>query len=836
MVKRLLAALGWFAAAGAAAVYVSAMPSGPTEARTAPVVYRSNQLQGQASAIAPSTGSTVSPNHATLTRYCLTCHNERLRTAGLTLNPDGLNRVGESTEVWEKVVSKLRNGAMPPPGAPRPDQATLGALTTWLEGALDRDAVERPDPGRTSVFHRLNRAEYRNAIRDLLALEIDVASQLPADDIDEQGFDNMADVLTVSPVLLDRYLSAARKTARLAVGQAPLAPVVESYKLPLLLAQDDRMAEDLPFGSRGGMAIRHQFPVDGEYDIRIRLQRNYVNYIRGLGTRQELEVRLDGVLLKRFAIGGEKPGRPAPASYAGNIFGDPEWEHYALYADSGLTVRFPAKAGRRVVGVSFLRNQTASEGVLQPRQTVFAVAINDMRDGNAAVEEVAVGGPHTVAGPGDTPSRQRVFLCRPARASEEVACARRILGELARRAYRRPAGRADVDTLMEFYKAGRAEGGFDAGIEAALERLLIAPDFLFRVERDPSRAAPGTVYRISDAELASRLSFFLWSSIPDDELLGLAERGELGKTDVLGRQVQRMLADPRSQALIDNFAGQWLRLRDLSSVVPDPVLYPDFDENLREAFRRETELFLESQIRDNRSTWELLSANYTFANERLAQHYGIPNVYGAHFRRVALDQAQAERRGGILGHGSLLTVTSYPNRTSPVLRGKWVLANVLGTPPPPPPPDVPDLPTKGEGGRAATVRDRLAQHRKNPGCATCHAPMDPMGLALENYDAIGSWRTAEGELSIDSSGALPDGTTFTGPTGLRTLLMDRKEQFVRTVTEKLLSYGLGRNVGLKGRSDVRQIVRKAAADDYRWSSIILGIVESTPFRMRRSAS
>jgi hypothetical protein len=752
------------------------------------------------------------------------------------LNPAGVDRIGDTAEVWEKVVTKLRTGAMPPPGAPRPDQATINGLATSLEGALDQAAAAQPDPGRASVFHRLNRVEYRNAIRDLLALEVDVASQLPADDIDEQGFDNMADVLTVSPVLLERYLSAARKTARLAVGRTPLGPAVDSYKVPILLAQDDRMGDDLPFGSRGGVAVRHHFPVDGEYDVRIRLHRNYVNYVRGLGTRQQLEVRLDGVLLKRFAIGGEGPGRPAPASYAGNIFGDPEWEKYALYADSGLTLRVRAKAGPGVIGVSFLRNLTASEGVLQPRQTVFAVAINDMRDGNAAVEEVAVGGPLTVDGPGDTPSRRQVFVCRPAKASEELPCARRVLGTLARRAYRRPAERADVETLVQFYKAGRAEGSFDAGIQAALERLLISPDFLFRVERDPDGVAPGTAYRIGNLALASRLSFFLWSSIPDNELLDLADRGELGKLDVLERQVRRMLADPRSRALVENFAGQWLRLRDLSNVVPDPVAFPNFDENLREAFRRETELFLESQIHDDRSVWELLSANYTFANERLAQHYGIPDVYGAHFRRVALDEAQAARRGGILGHGSLLTVTSYPNRTSPVLRGKWVLANVLGTPPPPPPPNVPDLPTKGEGGRPATMRDRLAQHRKNPACAVCHAPMDPMGLALENYDAVGSWRTAEGALPIDSSGALPDGTSFSGPSGLRTLLMERREQFVRTVTEKLLSYALGRAVGLRGRSVVRQITRDAARDEYRWSSIILGIVESTPFRMRRSAS
>jgi hypothetical protein len=773
---------------------------------------------------------------AVIGRYCATCHNDRVKTAGLVLSPALLGQVGENVELWEKVVAKLRNGAMPPPGASRPDQPSLDALADWLEGALDAVGRQRMDPGRTAAFHRLNRSEYQNAIRDLLALDVSVASQLPADDIDEQGFDNVADVLSVSPMLLERYLSVARRVSRLAVGSSPLAPVEESYKIPILLLQDDRMHEELPFGSRGGTSINHYFPIDGEYEIRIRLHRNYVNYIRGLGTPQELDVRLDGVLLKRFAIGGKAPGRPAPASYAGNIFGDAAWENYALYADSDLTLRFQAKAGPRGVGVAFVRNLTAPEGVLQPRQTVFAAAINDERDGHAAVEEVVVGGPYAALGTGTTPSRRRIFECEPARSSEETPCARRILGRLARLAYRRPATAADVDTLLEFYAAGRGDGSFAAGIQAALERLLISPDFLFRIERDPAGTGAATAYVLDDLALASRLSFFLWSSIPDEELLRLAERHELGKPAVIDAQVRRMMADSRAKALVDNFGGQWLFLRTLANVAPDPVAFPDFDENLRDAFRRETELFFESQIRDDRGVWELLQADYTFANQRLAEHYGLPNVYGSHFRRVALDERQAAIRGGILGQGSWLTVTSYPNRTSPVLRGKWLLTNVLGTPPPPPPADVPDLPERGEGGRPATVRERMEQHRRNPQCRVCHAPMDPLGLALENYDAVGRWRSAEGGLPIDVTGVLPDGSQFAGPGGMRTLLLERREQFVRTVTEKLLTYALGRAIGPRDRHFVRQIVRDAERRDYRWSAVIHGIVASPLFRMRRSAA
>ena len=719
----------------------------------------------------------------TMSRYCVTCHNDRLRTADFSLDGLNLEQVGAHGETWEKVIAKLRTRTMPPPGRPRPDIATYDTLAGWLESQIATYAMDHPEPGRTEAFHRLNRAEYANAVRDLISLDVDVAELLPADNIDQHGFDNMADVLTVSPALMERYLSAARKISRLAVGEEPLAPATENYSVYILKLQDDRMSDDLPFGSRGGIGIRHYFPVDGEYD--------------------------------------------------------PDWEEYMLFADSNMRVRFPATAGPHVVSVAFVRRFTEPEGVLQPRQSIFAVAVNEMRDGNAAVDRVAIGGPYVSSGPGDTPSRQALFTCQPVSdtTADEEVCARDILSSLARRAYRRPVESADLATLMDFYQMGRDDATFDSGIQLALERVLISPDFLFRVERDPVDIEPATVYAISDLEIASRLSYFVWSTGPDDELLDLAESGALNDPVVLEQQAKRMLRDPRATALVKNFAGQWLYLRNLRGVVPDGIVFPEFDENLREAFQSETELFVESLIREDRSVLDLLGADYTFVNERLARHYGIPNVYGPHFRRIPLDAELAERRGGIFGHGSLLTVTSYPNRTSPVLRGKWVLSNVLGTPPPPPPADVPDLPDRGEDGQAATVRDRLATHRESPACSVCHAPMDPLGLALENYDAVGKWRlTGEADLPIDSSGNLPDGTVFEGPSGLRTLLLERKEQFIGTLTEKLLAYAIGRGPQYYDRATVRDIVRSAETDNYRWSAVIVGIVKSAPFRMRRSES
>ena len=794
----------------------------------------SPQLQRTA-AVAPAAsveraGSAVE-GRALLDKYCVTCHNQKLRTAGLTLDTVDPANVGAGADVWEKVVRKVRMDAMPPPGRPRPDQAAADAFAAYLETSLDRAAAASPNPGRTETLHRLNRTEYQNAIRDLLALDVDVTSLLPADEADKHGFDNMAGILSVSPTLLDRYVTAANKISRLAVGLPPSGPVNEVYQLPLNLQQDDRLSEDLPFGSRGGLAVRHHFPVDGEYLIKIRLQTNYVDYIRGIDIAHDIDVRLDGRRVQQFTVGGDAPGKPAPASYEGNIFGDPAWERYMHEADAGLEIRIPVRAGPHVVAVTFPRELWEADGVLQPRQSGFALAINAVPDGNPAVGSVTISGPYGDGSAGATASRRKIFICQPTRSGDEASCAQTILSTLARRAYRRPVTKREVETLLSFYKLGRAEGTFDAGIQAAIERLLVDPNFVFRIERDPAKAAPGAVYQLTDFELASRLSFFLWSSIPDDELLDLAARGKLRDPKVLEGQVVRLLADGRSKALTDNFVGQWLYLRNIRTVYPDPDVFPEFDDNLRDALQRETELFFESQLREDRSMTELLSANYTFLNERLARHYQIPNVYGNRFRRVTLSDA---RRGGLLGHGSLLTVTSYPNRTSPVLRGKWLLENFVGNPPPPPPPDVPALPDRGEGGKVASVRERLEQHRKNPACSTCHAPMDPLGFALENFDAIGGWRSTEAGSAIDASGALPNGSKFEGPAELREVLLGQREQFVRTVTEKLMMYALGRGVEYYDLPVIRQITREAAPKDYRWSSIIAGIVKSTPFQMRRS--
>ncbi len=778
----------------------------------------------------------ASQHRATLDRYCVVCHNAGLRTAGLALDTADLSDVANDAAVWEHVIRKLRVGAMPPPGRPRPDRADARALVAYLETALDRAAAARPEVGRTETFHRLNRVEYRNAVRDLLQVEVDVSTLLPADDADEHGFDNMAAVLSVSPALLERYLSAARRISRLATGRAPPAPRVETHRVPLLLYQDDRLSEDLPFGSRGGIAVRHRFPVDGEYTVRLRLQRTYTDYIRGLGTPQHLDVRVDGRLVTRFTVGGGAPphATTAPASFAGNtpLFGHPDWETYVLGADEDLEVRFHAEAGERVVGVSFERKHWETEGVLQPRQTGFPLAINERWQGNAAVDSVEIGGPYTVDGPGDTASRRAIFTCHPDRGDAAEACARKILGRLARRAYRRPVTDHDVDLLLGFYERRQRTDGFEAGIQLALQRLLTDPEFLFRVERDPVEAAPGTVHPVNDLTLASRLSFFLWSSIPDEALLDAAVRGELREPGVLAGHVRRMLADPRSSSLVENFAGQWLLLRNIPTVTPDPNLFPTFDENLRDAFRRESELFVEHVMRNDRSLVDLIDADYTFVNERLAAHYGIPGVYGNRFRQVTLDR----RRGGLLGHGGLLTVTSYPNRTSPVLRGKWVLENLLGTPPPPPPPDVPSFPERGPGAAPATVRERLEMHRESPACAGCHAPMDPLGFALENFDAIGRWRTTDGREPVDARGTMPTGDAFEGLTGLRELLVNDPEPLVRTVTEKLLAYALGRGIEHYDYPAIRRIVRDAAGDGYRWSAIVLGIVDSPPFQMRSTGS
>ncbi len=769
-----------------------------------------------------------------LDTYCVGCHNQKLRTAGLALDTVDVTNPSANAEVWEHVIRKLRAGTMPPAGRPRPDRATYDATASWLEGAIDRAAAASPNPGRTSTVQRLTRTEYQNAIRDLLAVEVDVAALLPGEDTSDSGFDNNADVLSIAPTQLERYLSAARKITRLATGLPPPAPVVDIFDVPLLMVQDDRQSEDLPHGSRGGAAIRYYFPVDGEYLIKVRLQKNYADYVRGLGRPHELDIRLDGALIKRFIVGGEARGRRAPASFGGVLFGDREWEEYVLHADERLEVRLPVSAGPHLVGVAFVRKMWELEGIPQPRQAGSVLSDDEMYDGNPAVDSVAIGGPHQITGPGDTPSRQKIFTCRPQRVADEEPCATKILSTLARRAYRRPVKTRDVQILMAFFKAGRSNGeGFDSSIQLALERLLVDPEFLLRIHPKPENLAPGRAYRISDLEVASRLSFFLWSSLPDETLLDLAERGRLADPKILEQQVRRMVTDSRATALVDNFSAQWLHLRNLADVVVDPLMFPDFDDNLREAFQRETELFLASTLREDRSVLGLLSADYTFVNERLARHYGIPGIYGSRFRRITLPNTH--QRGGLLGHGGLLAMTAYPNRTSPVLRGKWLLDTILGAPPPAPPANVPALPERGENGKTVSVRARLEQHRKNPGCASCHATIDPLGFALENFDAIGTWRTLnEDGKPVDAAGTMPSGAKLDGLAGLRALLLDQREQFVGTLTEKLLSYALGRALEYYDQPTVRQIVRDAASSDYRWSSLIFGIVKSPAFLMRRS--
>ena len=774
---------------------------------------------------------------AVVDRYCVTCHNDRLQTGGLSLAATSVDADDPSrhADVWERVIGKLRTGAMPPPGRPRPDAATYDAIATQLETAIDRAAAANPNPGRTSTVHRLNRTEYRNAIRDLFAL--DVTPLLPGDETSDTGFDNNADVLSISTAQLERYLSAARTITRLATGLPPASPGFETFDVPLLLLQDERQDENLPLGSRGGVAIPYHFPVDGEYLIKIELRTNWQDYILGMGSEHQLDVRIDGELVKRFTVGGEARGRPAPVTFTIAEPGDPEWETYLQTADERLEVRAPIQAGPRVVGVSFVRNVREPEGILKPRQAGELLSNDEVYHGNAAVSAVGIGGPYEVTGPGDTPSRRAIFTCRPdpAAAADERACATEIVSRLARRAYRRPVTAEEVGTLLDFYESGRESGGsFDAGIQLALERMLVDPDFLLRITRDPEGTPPGAPYRLSDAEVASRLSFFLWGSIPDDALLDAAEAGELTQPAVLEAQVRRMLGDPRADSLIGDFAMQWLHLRNLEDVKGDPVPYPDFDDNLVEAFREETTRFLTSMLREDRSVMDVLDADYTFVNERLARHYGIPGVYGSRFRRVTLPDR--EQRGGLLGQGALLALTSYPTRTSPVLRGKWLLDTILGAPPPSPPADVPALPERGEGARTTSVRERLERHRQAPACATCHASIDPPGFALEQFDGLGAWRTRdEFGNAIDATATMPNGRTVEGMAGLRALLLERPEQFAGTVTEKLLSYALGRGLEHTDKPTVRAIVRDAAGDDYRWSALIAGIAKSPAFLMRNAA-
>ena len=759
---------------------------------------------------------------ALLERYCVTCHNDNLRTAGFSLESLDLGNMSADAAAWEKVVLKLRAGMMPPAGRPRPDRETYDRLASFLEMDLDRAAAASPDPGRSDALRRLNAAEYGNAIRDLLALEVDVTDLLPADD-SSAGFDNVG-LGGLDPGRMERYLSAAQKVSRLAMGAPVRSPVADTFIVPSDLNQEVHV-EGLPFGTRGGSAVRYNFPVDAEYEIRAELGKSWnSNRIGGLRKPHDVVFTLDGEPVKVLTV--EPVSRRDPSALSADQYSQPDRP-----ADADLFVRIPVTAGPHVVGAAFV---SQGSGVIERRRQPFLkvhITVGGDQRTQPGVYSVTVTGPFDATGPGDTPSRQRILTCRPNTGAEERACAEEILSTLARRAYRRPATAADLDTLLEFYEEGRAAGDFDAGIEMALRRLLVSPEFLFRIERDPEGAAPNAAYRISDLELASRLSFFLWSSIPDDELIEVAADGALRDPGVLERQVRRMLADPRAEALVTNFAAQWLYLRNLPAVSPDFIVFPDFDETLRRALRTETELFFDSIIREDRSVLDLLTADYTFLNERLAKHYGIPNVYGSHFRRI--DLPPGSPRGGLLGQGSILAVTSYATRTSPVVRGKWILENLLGTPPPPPA-NVPPLSDEGSDA-VLSMRERMVEHRRNPVCASCHAIMDPIGLSLENFDAIGRYRNrTAGFEPLDVEGSFPDGTTFDGAGGLRETLLDRSDQFVRTLASKLLTYSLGRAVEHHDMPAVRAIEREAASDDYRFSTLILGIVKSAPFQMRRT--
>jgi len=744
-----------------------------------------------------------------MNQYCLDCHDSSAKKGGLDLESVSNQGFGQRAREWERVIRKMRTRQMPPVGKDRPAEKTYDDVVARLSRALDEAATKNPDPGRTETFRRLNRTEYQNSIRDLLALEIDAAALLPKDEVNH-GFDNV-EVANLSPTLLNRYIAAAEKISRLAVGAPRRAPGGDTFRVPPDVTQEEHV-EKLPPGTRGGTLIPYTFPRDGEYEIQIRLARDRNEEVEGLRESHEVLVLVDREPVKAFTVA--PPGS------------DRNFEK----VDAHLKFRLPVSAGPHQVGVTFAKNPSS---LLETKRQPYQAHYNMHRHPRLtpAIYQVSINGPYESKSPGDTPSRRRIFGSQPTRPGEEDQCAEHILSNLMHRAYRRPVTAPDLEKPMEFYRKAKAEDGFDAGIESALSAVLISPEFLFRIEQDPAGVASNSVYRVSDLVLASRLSFFLWSSIPDDELLATAERGELHKSKVLEKQVRRLLADPRAENLVRNFAEQWLHLRNLESITPDLRLFPDFDDNLRQAFRRETEMHFETVLRDDRSVLDLLKADYTFLNERLAKHYGIPNVYGSRFRRVALDKDS--ERGGLLRQGSVLTVTSYATRTSPVIRGKWVLENLVGAPPPPPLPDVPTLKDNTVAANLS-VRARLAEHRANAACASCHNLMDPIGFSLENFDAIGRWRTLEDGLPIDANGGLPDGSKFTGVAGLEDGLVKRPDIFVNTLTEKLLTFALGRGVESHDAPAVRKIVRDAQSNNYRFSAIILGIANSTPFTMRKS--
>ena len=757
----------------------------------------------------------VSAPRDVIATYCTSCHNQRLKTAGLTLDSINVDDVAGSAEIWEKVVRKVRGGLMPPAGARQPDAPTRDAFVTSIEAELDRAWAAHPNPGRP-LLRRLNRAEFANAVRDLVALDVDVAALLPPDD-SAYGFDNISDALNVSPSLQERYLAAAEKIGELAIGDPEAGTLSDTYHVRGDVSQNQHL-DGMPLGTLGGTRITHFFPRDGEYVIQTRLFRTNFDNPRGIEYPHEFELTLDGERVHHATIGG--------AADLSAAFALPKETADAI--DERLAVRIRVRAGPHDVVAAFIGSAPTMDATkLRP----FLKSAFDTLDwtGRPHVRTVTVTGPFNATGPGDTPARRRIFTCRPAGSSNEESCARQIVATLARRAFRAPVNETDMQPLLAFYRSGRQEGSFDLGIERALQLILASPKFVFRAERDPAELKPGSVHRVSDVELASRLSFFLWSSIPDDELLAEANAGRLKDPSVLERQTRRMLADPKAQALVSNFAGQWLHLRNLRNAQPHADDFPDFDDNLRHAFQRETELLFESVMREDRSVVDLLRADYTFVNERLARHYGIPNVYGSQFRRVPVTD---DKRKGLLGHGSLLTLTSHATRTSPVLRGKFILENILGTPPPSPPPDVPALKENEKGQKPKTVREQMAEHRANPTCASCHKIMDPIGFALDNFDAVGAWRTEDAGAPIDVSGELTDGTRIDGVVSLREAILARPDLFAGTMTEKLLVYALGRGLDDHDMPVVRAILRTAAAHDYRFSSLILGVVGSVPFQMR----
>ena len=770
----------------------------------------------------------------TVNTYCLACHNDFLAENDLSLQSVDFSRPGEYADELERMVRKLRAHMMPPDGMPRPPFEMYEVMTSWLESELDAVWAADPNPGRVTPLHRMNRYEYNNTINELLGIEVDVMELLPGDPTADGSFDNIAASLPFTTAHMERYMSVARQVTRLAVGLPPASPTTTTYEIPLYKNQGWRQNENMPFGSRGGVSAEHYFPVDGDYRIGVQLETNYQDYIKGLGWEQTLEIRLDGRLLERFRVGGDAPGIPAPLSFTGTgESGSVDWELYMLYeAGEGLEVVVPVTAGPHVVTASYVRQQVEEEGVPQPNQGGRLLANDEVYLDYQKVHAIEIGGPYdNPAANVDSPSRSHIFSCYPDSRAEETACASEILTSMARRAYRRPVDSGDTGLLLGFFGQGREQGGsFDAGIQFALEYLLSDPEFLVRSYAPPAQA--DGVHSLSDFELASRLSYFLWSSAPDEELLQLAEAGRLSESNVYAQQARRLLADRRGvETLVEDFAAQWLNLRRLEEVVIDTVVFPEYDVSLVEAFERETELFIADSLRNDASVLDLLGADYTFVNERLARHYGIDGVYGSRFRKAEIPDTG--KRGGLLGNGALLTVTSYPGRTSPVLRGKWLLDNMLGTPPPAPPPNVPALEEAG-GIVPESIRERLAQHREDPVCSSCHVVIDPLGFALENFDVIGAWRDFdEAGNPVDPNGNYPGGVEFSGFADLRGWMLDRPEQFAHTVTEKLMTYALGRRVEYYDQPVIRRIVREAAEQDYRWSAIVLGIVQSEPFRMSR---